>query len=427
MSVRTPSKAEKERFVEEMNEINLAFTQDEVDYLVSLFDGNMGKLGRYLEWIQRTNREPLHQKNIWFAIRSKYRNVSDVPTFEKYMENKRRDSEAFVDEWLGQNIKEVREATPETELPTRPRQRKLASLAELDNLIGLETMKTQVKNLLAHAEITHMRKKHGLKSTSQSLHMVFKGNPGTGKTTVARIIGKIMKEIGILDSGHVVETDRSSFVNKYQGEGERKMAQAVQEARGGVLFIDEAYSLNPTSGENDQSAKILDTLVKLLEDNRDNFICIIAGYTQEMDDMLQYNPGMVSRFPIHIDFPNYEDSELVSIAKKFATDESYVLDESFIERMLPVLEEEKTRKNFSNARSIRNILEECMRSHSSRLFYSDEELTKEMLMTITAEDFTYTSPVIDSGEDRDISDKEFKQFMKRQMMREAEEQAKRRV
>ena len=208
---------------------------------------------------------------------------------------------------------------PEALIPANGAQR---SSLELDSLIGLSSVKALVRELVAYVRIQRIRESRQLASEALVLHMVFSGNPGTGKTTCARLMGKIFREMGVLEKGHLVERERADLVGSI-GHTAQKTRDQIKKALGGILFIDEAYSL-ATGGDKDFGKESISTLIKAMEDNRDRFIVILAGYREEMARFIQSNPGIRSRFPIHIEFPDYSTQELMLIAdlmlKKGITD-----------------------------------------------------------------------------------------------------------
>ena len=233
---------------------------------------------------------------------------------------------------------------------------------ELDELIGLEDVKSQIEQILNFVKV----KKN--KGNMPMLHMVFEGNPGTGKTTIARIIGKIFAENKILsDENKFVEVDREKLVGKYVGWTASKTKEAVEEAKGGVLFVDEAYSLVNDDSHRDFGYEAIDTLIKEMEDNRDNLCVIFAGYTNEMEKLLKSNPGFESRIQFKIKFPDYTSKELYQVFAKLCHKEDYKLSSNIKEIITKYFEDEKKKENFSNARCVRNLFEKVEFEQASRI------------------------------------------------------------
>lgn len=257
-------------------------------------------------------------------------------------------------------------------------------LLELNSLIGLKNVKKLVDEICAFIKIQERRKKEKLLAEPIVLHMIFRGNPGTGKTTVARIMGKIFKKMGILEKGHLVEIERADIVGEYIGHTAIKVRQQVKRALGGILFIDEAYSL-ARGGEKDFGKEAIDALVKAMEDNKDNLILILAGYKSEMDYFLRTNPGLKSRFPIHVDFEDYSIKELINIANKMAEVRQYKLTSGAIKKLEKILEIKNSSYNSGNARLVRNIVERAIRKQAVRL-QNRKYISKEDLMLIREED-----------------------------------------
>jgi stage V sporulation protein K len=258
-------------------------------------------------------------------------------------------------------------------------------LRELDSLIGLDKVKSLIKEIYAFVEIQKKRQKEDLFSDSTVLHMIFKGNPGTGKTTVARILGKLFKELGVLQKGHVLETERADIVGEYIGHTAQKTREQIKKAQGGVLFIDEAYSL-ARGGEKDFGKEAIDCLCKGMEDGRDNFILILAGYNDEMVWFMETNPGLRSRFPIQLTFPDYNTGDLLDIADKMLKERQYILSAPARDELRLIIEmKSKKHQHNGNARLVRNLIERSMRTQAVRLM-EKKDLTKEDLMTINRED-----------------------------------------
>ncbi len=271
----------------------------------------------------------------------------------------------------------------EAEAPQEPEK---DPMEELDQLIGLESIKSDVKELMDFVKIQKMRKDQGLKSVPVSLHLVFTGNPGTGKTTVARIIGRLYKQIGVLSKGQLVETDRSGLVAGFVGQTALKTQEKIKAAMGGVLFIDEAYAL--TSNEQDTfGQESVDTILKAMEDHRDDLVVIVAGYTAPMEKFINSNPGLKSRFNKYIEFPDYTTDELEQIFYMNCEKYDYVVEEEVKHqiRSLIVLRKLQQLENFANAREIRNMFEEIITNQARRVA-AMENPTQEDMMKITLED-----------------------------------------
>ena len=272
---------------------------------------------------------------------------------------------------------------------SKSRSRKKASAApksELDSLIGLDSVKKEVQTLTNFIKIQQKRAEQGLKSSSVSYHCVFTGNPGTGKTTVARIVADIYKNLGVLKKGHLVETDRAGLVAEYVGQTAVKTNKIIDSALDGVLFIDEAYSL-VGGGESDYGKEAVATLLKRMEDDRERLVVILAGYTKDMKQFIDSNPGLQSRFNRYIEFPDYTPDELYQIfalsLKKYdyhVTDDAKVTLQHFFEDAVAHKD-----ANFGNGRFVRNIFEKVLEHQANRLA-SESNLTTERLSEITIED-----------------------------------------
>lgn len=257
---------------------------------------------------------------------------------------------------------------------------------ELYSLIGLKGVKKTIEEISAFVEIQRRREKARLAVEAQVLHMIFKGNPGTGKTTVARILGKLFNQLGVLSEGHMVEVERADLVGEYIGHTAQKTKEKIKSAIGGILFIDEAYSL-ARGGDKDFGKEAIDTLVKGMEDNKDKFIVILAGYQLEMDQFINSNPGIRSRFPICIDFPNYSLEELINIADLMLEERQYYLDRAAREEMKLIVElQTKQHLHSGNARLVRNLVERSIRLQAVRLVKKGGQTTREELMMITRRD-----------------------------------------
>ncbi len=256
---------------------------------------------------------------------------------------------------------------------------------ELAGYIGLEAIKKEVNNLINMMTVHKMRKEHGLPNVDMSLHMVFSGNPGTGKTMIARLMARIYKSLGILSKGQLVEVDRSGLVAGYVGQTAGKTSEVIQKALGGVLFIDEAYSLNSAS-ENDFGQEAIDTLLKAMEDNRDVLVVIVAGYDDLMERFIHSNPGLESRFNRYLHFDDYTMDEMLAIFEMQCRKGCYELAEDAKDELRALIEQENTDGvSFGNARGIRNLFERVLVCQANRIA-AMSEVTKEDLVRITAED-----------------------------------------
>ena len=259
---------------------------------------------------------------------------------------------------------------------------------ELDELIGLGSVKTEVRSLANFVKLQKEREAKGLKTAKVSYHLVFYGSPGTGKTTVARIIGRIYKDLGVLKKGHTVETDRGGLVAKYMGQTALKTDTIIQQALDGVLFIDEAYSLVPEGGSgSDYGQEAIATLLKRMEDYCDRLVVIIAGYKNEMTRFIDSNPGLQSRFNRYIDFPDYTGGELKDIFKMYMKKNQYTISketEAFLKERFDYAVAHKDR-NFGNARYARNVFEKSIQAQANRLA-GEKNLDKDKLTELTIED-----------------------------------------
>lgn len=259
-----------------------------------------------------------------------------------------------------------------------------SATAELDALVGLRPVKALVKELVAYVRIQQLRRAAGLVTEASSLHMVFTGNPGTGKTTVARIMGKLFKELGVLSRGHFTEVTRADIVGEYIGHTAQRCRELIRKALGGVLFIDEAYAL-ARGGPKDFGKEAIDCLVAEMENHRADLLIIFAGYPAEMEWFLSQNPGLRSRLPIHLHFPDYAPSELVEIAQKMWAAREYRLSADASLYLRGLVDRPGFGAVLGNARAIRNLVERSLRRQALRL-YEVPSPSRDELMRITRAD-----------------------------------------
>ena len=260
-------------------------------------------------------------------------------------------------------------------------------LNELNGLVGLNDVKSAVNDLIAYQKVKHLREQQGLYSEKNTMHLAFTGNPGTGKTTVARIIGHVYKQLGLLSKGHFIEASRTDLIAGYQGQTALKVKKVVEQAKGGVLFIDEAYSITENDHSDSYGRECLTELTKALEDYRDDLVVIVAGYTEPMKKFFESNPGLKSRFNTFIEFGDFSGSELNAILDSMCRKNDYELDKAaagYLEAALLNLSEHKG-EQFANGRLVRNIFDDLVMNHARRVA-KIENATRTQLTEITKDD-----------------------------------------
>ncbi|HGH7176890.1 TPA: AAA family ATPase [Bacillus wiedmannii] len=258
-------------------------------------------------------------------------------------------------------------------------------MEQLNRLIGMPQLKQDIQNIVNLIKIQQMRSSKGMKTVAMSRHLVFTGNPGTGKTTVARLLSRIYRKLGILTSGHLVEVDRAGLVAGYVGQTAIKTDEVIKKAIGGVLFIDEAYTLS----NDDFGKEAIDTILKRMEDYREELIVIVAGYPDKMLSFIQSNPGLESRFNKYIQFDDYLPQELVQIFEMMCVEQNYCVDQEALDKVYTYAEKQFTNRNenFSNARLMRNVFEQTITNQANRLVIAAiENITEDELSLITVED-----------------------------------------
>lgn len=318
--------------------------------------------------------------------------IEKLDESEDEVENDSKDMSAETEQnkKMQKEGKEKRRKANEIIRKSRPiltKEKAEGAIKPFDDLVGLDEVKKQVKQLAYNMVAESKRRKHNLETDYRpSLHMIFSGNPGTGKTIVARMLGDMLKDLGYLSKGHVEEVDRSKLVGCYIGQTEYWTGKAIKDALGGVLFIDEAYGLNKGSSI-DFGNEAIERLIKAMEDHRDDLVVVFAGYPQEMEWFADANPGLRSRVAMTIDFPDYTDQELVSVFRKYISDISFHVDDLALEKLKMHLKnlQPNDRDKFGNARGMRNMFEQTLKNQSLRIVEQDIEDKDELIKIVAAD------------------------------------------
>lgn len=329
-----------------------------------------------------------HNKGDTISLLKKISEAVDNPNYQIEVKRIAQLINSSLIEFYGYStIKSICQSTTDVADDTRTLQ---DLLDELNALVGLEKVKSKVQDLIVYQKIQKMRREQNLHSAKNTLHLAFTGNPGTGKTTVARIVGRIYKQIGLLSKGHFVEVSRTDLIAGYQGQTALKVKKVIEQAKGGVLFIDEAYSITENDHTDSYGRECLTELTKALEDYREDLVVIVAGYTEPMNQFFESNPGLKSRFNTFIEFNDYSSNELDEILASMCKKNDYILTDEVKEKIHFYFEQQTSSKDksFSNGRLVRNLFDDLVMNHARRVI-NVENPGREELSTIKVEDFAF--------------------------------------
>lgn len=340
-----------------------------------------------------------HNKGDTISLLKKISEAVDNPNYQIEVKRIAQLINFSLIEFYGYStIKSICQSTTDVADDTRTLQ---DLLDELNALVGLEKVKSKVQDLIVYQKIQKMRREQNLHSAKNTLHLAFTGNPGTGKTTVARIVGRIYKQIGLLSKGHFVEVSRTDLIAGYQGQTALKVKKVIEQAKGGVLFIDEAYSITENDHTDSYGRECLTELTKALEDYREDLVVIVAGYTEPMNQFFESNPGLKSRFNTFIEFNDYSSNELDEILVSMCKKNDYILTDEVKEKIHFYFEQQTSSKDksFSNGRLVRNLFDDLVMNHARRVI-NVKNPGREELSTIKVEDFAFA----DYENDNNLSD-----------------------
>lgn len=340
-----------------------------------------------------------HNKGDTISLLKKISEAVDNPNYQIEVKRIAQLINSSLIEFYGYStIKSICQSTTDVADDTRTLQ---DLLDELNALVGLEKVKSKVQDLIVYQKIQKMRREQNLHSAKNTLHLAFTGNPGTGKTTVARIVGRIYKQIGLLSKGHFVEVSRTDLIAGYQGQTALKVKKVIEQAKGGVLFIDEAYSITENDHTDPYGRECLTELTKALEDYREDLVVIVAGYTEPMNQFFESNPGLKSRFNTFIEFNDYSSNELDEILVSMCKKNDYILTDEVKEKIHFYFEQQTSSKDksFSNGRLVRNLFDDLVMNHARRVI-NVKNPGREELSTIKVEDFAFA----DYENDNNLSD-----------------------